>query len=167
MERTVKYETLFKFPESSDSVTNGNFLLVGNFNIPKNDLGFNYTKFQYILNFMQATESQQYNSITNSNNRKLDVVITNCEDCIVSKCDQPPVNIDAHHPALSISLNCRTPHINIFSINVADANKRFNFRKANFPVIYELIRTTDWRDIAERLGVYFIVSKYTASSVKQ
>ncbi|KAG5896928.1 hypothetical protein JTB14_028156 [Gonioctena quinquepunctata] len=102
---------------------------------------------------MQATESQQNNSITNINNRKLDLVITNCKDCIVSECDQPLVNIDAHYPALSISLNCRTPHINNFSINAADANKQFDFRKANFPVMYALIRTTDWRDVAESSDV--------------
>ncbi|KAG5898440.1 hypothetical protein JTB14_036522 [Gonioctena quinquepunctata] len=43
------YETLFEFLESSDPVTKGNFLLVGDFNIPKYDVDFNDAKLPYKL----------------------------------------------------------------------------------------------------------------------
>ncbi|KAG5866253.1 hypothetical protein JTB14_017141 [Gonioctena quinquepunctata] len=50
------YETLFDFLESSDPVTKGNFLLVGDFN--KYDVDCNDTNSQNILNFIQATGSK-------------------------------------------------------------------------------------------------------------
>ena len=79
----------------------------------------------------------------------IDLVITNL-NCEVCHSGSPLVPEDSHHPALNITFQLtvnknRDP--NSFSIN--NLQMRYNFRKANFLLLYNLLLEVDWSFLPE------------------
>lgn len=119
-----------------------NVIVLGDFNVPKFiDDNTNDSKKQTIQNFATLLNFKQYNSVTNTTGRLLDLVFANIK-CEVFHDNAPFVPEDIYHPALfvSIDLNLQV-NINFVSNNT---NKVYNFKKADFPSLYNAILNTDW-----------------------
>ena len=72
----------------------------------------------------------------------LDLVLANFK-CSVDREDEPLVAEDAYHPAIKASLIPVTSSDNMaFPSN--PESRKYNFRKANFPYLYQLISEVDW-----------------------
>ena len=134
------YQTLFECFESV-LIDDSNLLIVGDFNLPnfvshthEPDMGEN--KVQLLHNFMNL-----FNLIHNINSRILDLVLSTFH-CKISQETVPLVEIDPYHPALSISLLLDSDKPDTFPLNLS--HKKYNFHKADFPRLYELILSTDW-----------------------
>lgn len=142
--RAVDLETLFEQISSIKEIHNNNLIILGDLNIPGYlaSLVSNQSNPQIMAlnNFMNFLDLTQHNFIRNCNNRTLDLVISNC-NCSVDVCKDILVPVDSHHPALEISVNVNVDNNMSLAGNFAG---RYNFRKANFPGLYESILLTDW-----------------------
>ena len=106
-------------------------LIVGDFNVP--------TFYEDALNdsntcinqFISTLGAYQLNSILNSNQRLLDLVISNINVPIkVIREEVPLMSEDPHHPTLSISIeDVQLNHQKFLNNTTA---KHYHFRKANF-----------------------------------
>lgn len=116
----LQFDSLCSFFENvSDIILNNpsdHCLVLGDFNIPS--APWYRDGLEVLLNmsakdcdnltealhsFLTLTNLKQFNDIFNINNRILDLVISD-KDCLVSRCTEPLVNEDAHHPALVVSV---------------------------------------------------------------
>ncbi|XP_063921238.1 uncharacterized protein LOC135136039 [Zophobas morio] len=85
---------------------------------------------------------QQFNTVVNRYGRLLDLIYSNLE-CSVENAICPLVDEDFHHPALELNLNFQSGKPpSSFRMNNSVSN--YNFKKANFPLLYELITNADW-----------------------
>ncbi|XP_050312958.1 uncharacterized protein LOC126747999 [Anthonomus grandis grandis] len=138
-------ENLFECLTSLDCIFGNNICILGDFNLP-NYVNCNNSQDKHILilqNFITFLNCNQSNSIQNSNNRILDLVINNNENCIVEKSLDPLLTEDTHHPALDISLKyCHS--MNFKRKTLFNLQNAFNFKKANFPNLYDAFSKTDW-----------------------
>ena len=131
----------FECSKSFDYLNSNKVYFIGDFNIPEyiklsidNNIN-STTRTLALLVFLSFFDLAQLNNINNCNNRFLDLVIKN-RSSKVSKADDIE---DAYHPALSL---CFLSH----SIQVsAQTNKVqiYNFRKANYALLYEMILNCD------------------------
>ena len=121
----------------------GNILLLGDFNMPYYEevLVNNDRKLQALNNFCIFHDLNQYNLITNANDRTLDLVFCN-RKCEVLHDNAPLVREDTHHPALFINIELNDSCHKDFSTN--NTQKTYNFRKANFPALYKSLAEADW-----------------------
>lgn len=78
----------------------------------------------------------------NTNNRLVDLVLTNIY-CIVTHQIITVVEEDLHHPALLATQQCLSTNNNNFPNNLIPKHVPYNFRKANFGVLYILLKV-DW-----------------------
>lgn len=93
---------------------------------------------------MQSFGLYQINSVRNFNDRTLDLVFCNeCDDATLKVCADPLLQIDMHHPALEMLLDCGRTNDSIFSVNL-DSFKVFNFRRANFFALNRFLLSIDW-----------------------
>lgn len=140
------FELFFEYMEQFQFLYNGNTLIFGDFNVPRfvaNDSMD--SKKSVILNFMNIYNFNQFNNITNYLDRILDLVISD-NFCVISHDNDPLVPEDSHHPALDINIKVKTPFSN-FKTNIN--TKVYNFRKADFPSLYNALLETNWDPIVE------------------
>ena len=97
-----------------------------------------------LINFTNLFSLEQHNNISNAFNNTPDLVFVNFQ-CEVSKELLLLVPEDDYHPALSISLSLTQTNDHTFPVNLALC--RYNFRKANFPQLYDMILNAGWSDI--------------------
>ena len=156
MLRSTDY--FFEYLYSLEFLNKGDTLLLGDFNIP------GYADFYYtherqdnyinnLMNFLNLSGLNQYNFVKNTDERLLDLVIFN-RTCTVSQSEVVITRTDKCHPALSISFH----YNDIINLNRSIPKKKYdlyNFRKANFPVMYDMFLNIDWsfversRDVEE------------------
>lgn len=113
------FETLC---QQSIKYPHDNFLIIGDFNIPTaqwlpsdhsgicnltNNLSNNLL-LNSLREFISFTAWLQYNNIYNYNNKLLDLLFCSIK-CNVSKCIDPLVNEDSHHPALVATVSVPRP----------------------------------------------------------
>nr|CAI5835906.1 unnamed protein product [Callosobruchus analis] len=141
------YEILFDtLLASSFLFGNNHILIVGDFNLMNYAnymiTGDSDTKIQMLNSFVQIVNVKQFNNVYNKSNRILDLVFHN-SDCVVSKSLNSFVKEDSHHPALDIhcKLGIAVNHKDNFPVMY---NNCYNFKKANFTLMYDLILGTDW-----------------------
>lgn len=79
-------------------------LLTGDFNTPSNDVNLRGFKARYVLNFLEASNANQFSYINNVNNHELDLVISNVDNCNISEFDKVFDNIYVHNPDLLVEL---------------------------------------------------------------
>nr|CAH7760257.1 unnamed protein product [Callosobruchus chinensis] len=132
--------------ETNIKIKHVNVVFAGDFNIPLYGSDENDSKHRLINNFAELFELRQYNSIPNHNNRYLDLVFTNTT-CQMDRSDIPLVNEDRHHPALQFMIDIKTPKLKKFTPKHQDFV--YNFRKANYARMYEIISTVDWNDVLQ------------------
>lgn len=143
---SLEYEKLFDFLSTLPCVQNNDVLLLGDFNIPKyaSYLADSLPdgKMLALNNFLNMLNLQQLNFVYNIDNKLLDLIICN-KKCTVEKSVDVLTREDNYHPALCILLGdsyCSNTK-NKFPSN---ANNNYNFRKANFQMLYDMLQNEDW-----------------------
>nr|CAI5841635.1 unnamed protein product [Callosobruchus analis] len=109
--------------------------MLGDFNIPNyvnnNNSGPKTFTFNSFLDFVGL---QQHNSVLNSFNRLLDLVLSN-QLVDVTRDDIPMINEDEYHPALNARIFVKKDKAN--SVTTSDnLINTYNFRKADFVQLY-------------------------------
>lgn len=138
------YEMLFDNFISFNSIYESNLIIIGDFNIPNylysldNNIQCSYVS--TVANFCNFFNLSQYNYIPNVNNRILDFALSNIP-CRITNALDILIPEDVHHPALNIDLQHSSTRPQSFPIA---NNNEFNFRKANFPLLYETLQNTEW-----------------------
>ncbi|XP_045463755.1 uncharacterized protein LOC123673311 [Harmonia axyridis] len=120
-------------------------LFVGDFNAPLYSSGHNTDDRSITVStFSEILELKQFNDIVNCNSRMLDLVLTNLYL-------SPPenaaglVDVDPYHPPLLIYFGVKSPRPHNFGVH--DSHKEFNFKKADFRMMYEMIGAQDWSGV--------------------
>lgn len=119
-------------------------LVLGDFNQPIS--GVNYKLelgnaiCRQLLFFMETYNLNLLNNVSNSLGKTLDLVLTDIVGLTVEEDCCPVVNIDKHHPPLSITFNSSVTNYNSVDNNF----NLFNFKRADFFQLYVLLRDTDW-----------------------
>nr|CAI5820070.1 unnamed protein product [Callosobruchus analis] len=78
--------------------------------------------------------------------------------CTVEPDENPLVPIDIHHPALIVRiLEIQQVHLP-FEANLNQ--KSYNYKKANYPALYEAIDETNWSFLSEYDDVNVVVGRF-------
>lgn len=134
----------FEHFESLYHLYDTKMLMVGDFNLPNLYDNSNDHRVELFKNFSDLFALRQLNNIKNINNRILDLILSNIT-CTVSRESIPLVPEDEHHPSLNISFYLSIDKKHCFPVNLSQF--KYNFRKANFPLLYDHILKTDWADL--------------------
>ena len=124
-------------------------LILGDFNVPEFSLGISNQFTASLNNFLQFNILSQFNTIQNTRQRILDLVLSNLK-CQVDSADFDLVDADDHHPSLSILTVLETP-LREFPLN--DMTNQFNFKKADFRLLYDLLGSTNWDFLEANIDV--------------
>lgn len=94
----------------------------------------------------------------NTNNVLLDLVIVSphLQDCKVEIDDDPLLALDKHHPALSLNFECSYEWVECEQIRTI----KFNFKKANFNLMYRLIQNQDWKTVYDCCDINVVISEF-------
>nr|CAI5848914.1 unnamed protein product [Callosobruchus analis] len=95
---------------------------------------------------MEVSGLKQYNNVRNTNNRLLDLILSNI-NCHVQRDSSSLVKEDRHHPSLTLQFSIAAHTIHNFKSN--HELRMFNFRKANFPLMYHLVSQMEWDNVIE------------------
>ena len=130
-----------------ESFLNRNIIIMGDFNAPLfgTDQVANDSKSAAIARLMEMMNMGQFNKIPNANGRYLDLIFSNVS-CIVSLDDNEISIIDKHHPPLRCEVECTLNSSKQFK-KCINSQKSFNFRKANFPLLYESMYNADFSEM--------------------
>lgn len=136
------FRIFIEYFEQMDCCRGENVLILGDFNLPhfNNPEAYN-SQCRLMSGLIDFLDLKQYNSITNILGRLLDLVLTNIE-CEVSRDYAPMIKEDLYHPALYLNLRLNTNCLTAFPNN--PSKKTYNFRKANFPDLYNALLNVDW-----------------------
>ena len=128
-----------------------NIIIVGDFNLPS----FNWQDCTSTDNsllvhdficFLHLHKFNQFNTIVNFMNRILDLLLVKLDRYNVSV-TQPLIPIsseDNYHPALLITLNRSAKILNCKYESFDPIMHSYNFKKANFNLLYTLLILVDW-----------------------
>lgn len=162
------YMLLFRIIEQYCSRYN-NVLVLGDFNLFSCPLSIsNY--YEYFISYCGFT---QRNKIGNCQNRQLDLVLSSyTEDdiVIVRESGAPLVPIDAYHPPLTVDVRMRlrsSPRLS-HALEVSQASTRtprptrWNFNKADYLLLYDMIANIDWTylyelELEDSIGYFYDV----------
>jgi Reverse transcriptase (RNA-dependent DNA polymerase) len=162
----AEFENLFETLELADFLHNHKVLILGDFNITEYASSLSSsqvtTKLFILNNFVGLLDLAQNNFIFNDYDKLLDLVYSNFS-CNVLRSLDPVVAEDKHHPSLEIEceLTNKSNNSNLGSSYV----DCYNFRRANIPVLYDMISNIDWTFLdsfsdAEDACVYFYGKLY-------
>nr|CAH7715791.1 unnamed protein product [Callosobruchus chinensis] len=135
---TDNFDSFFDMLGNLEYLYSKNLIIMGDFNCAayiENKLEDRRTSI--ITNWICLSGLNQHSSIRNSYGKLLDLVISNVDLNVIREV-VPFVNEDVHHPALSILLN--KFHIKDSQFSTNTQHVRYNFRKANFPALYNACR---------------------------
>lgn len=138
------YETIFEILSSIEFLSNSNFIILGDFNLREYaayvQQGLSCNRLQPFLNFVNFMDITQHNYVYNSENKLLDLILSNTT-CTVEHAQNILVREIPIHPALvcfykyaSKSKKNKHTEMNIF----------YNFRKANFIGLYDHLCEINW-----------------------
>ncbi|CAH2207777.1 jg26218, partial [Pararge aegeria aegeria] len=132
------------------------FLLIGDFNTPAvtwilnsdasgltPSLSQDNNKTHLLLDMLDTCGLYQFNHVLNSNNRSLDLVISNLKAVHIQE-SYALSHVDKHHPALDIELN-----LSVTSATGMRHNKpqKYNFYKCNYENVKKDLRNVNWENI--------------------
>lgn len=147
------YESFFQSLENRFFI-NDRVMIIGDFNLPlitNSQFNFGSGGELYLIfkNFLQFYNFHLFNDIVNSNNKTLDLVISNLSSIKVVRLDDFLVPIDNHHPVLSVGLS-----VSKGKWRVAPPNEvNYNFSKVNFHQLYVSFREASWDRVMEMSNV--------------
>lgn len=137
----AEFELFFDLLNKITQIHSDHVILLGDFNTPSFATNEN-NNFSTILNNFQSFHNfSQHNSCLNEYGGTLDLVFSNV-NCSVFKSDSPLVHEDKYHPSLEILVVTATSSFSNFQMN--SQPESFNFKKANFPLMYEMLTNVDW-----------------------
>lgn len=143
-----EYDTIYETVSNLSFIFNSKCLLLGDINISdlyryclNKESALNLTnKLRNFINFCDFLGFTQYNSIPNRDGHILDVILSNMEMKVTKELDVLTVE-DSLHPTLNVTFFINTK----MDKNLTSINKhKYNFKKANFEMLYEKFRETDW-----------------------
>lgn len=150
----VKSEVLGSFLVNTGAVIsqnqNYNFMLVGDFNLPnikwsevpglKNLQPYSSSTLDSsFIDFCNENALQQFNHVLNTNQRLLDLILSNNLDLSISVSHNPISVVDPHHPPLNIMVSVKK-----IEIVEEKINERFNFYKADYVNIIQDLNKVSW-----------------------
>lgn len=146
------YQSLFDFFSTFKPIQSKNVMFIGDLNITSSPV-------KTILNdFLSLCNLTQFNTFLNCYDNLLDLVIANFE-CLVSRESVPLVPEDKPHPSVSISFSLEHGSYSTdFPYNAC--NKNYNFKRANFPLLYQLLSQTNWNFLLNSTDVSLAVSLF-------
>ncbi|KAG5872061.1 hypothetical protein JTB14_028668 [Gonioctena quinquepunctata] len=115
-------------------------------NIPASNFDYDDEKVLYMNIDCSFMNIQQHNTVLNENSGLLDSIISNLQ-CTVTRDGCPLLKEDGHHPALNFECTINVTELNNFSFK--SQCPKYNFRLANFSVLYNMISNVDWSVIDE------------------
>lgn len=139
-----------------------NILIVGDFNIEKiTNSNFlradtNDKRLSVLKNNLSLFNLESFNNVCNSHSKTLDLVLSNYRNVIVEKDLDPLIKEDLYHPALAIAFTCEQNTVN----DANNTEKMYNFKHANFELLYRKIRNTNWSFIDNEHDVNSAVEKF-------
>lgn len=147
--------------------SNDKFLIIGDFNladyikqINDREIVSSIKKVNFLISTMNLGGLSQFNSIRNSHNGILDLVLSNFNINVSNGLDESIVSADNYHPPLLIDL------LNFHQrTNVANSSY-LNFYSANYEIINEKINAIDWISILNVEDVNICLSIFY-DSIKQ
>lgn len=122
-------------------------IVLGDFNLPGLVSGVvNEQKCEF-YSFLAFSNLVQVNNVRNANNVLLDLVIVSSsfQNCRVVTDDDPLLPVDQHHPALSISFDRECEWTECEQVQTT----KFNFKKANYRLMYNMFQNVDWYELYE------------------
>lgn len=139
------YMTWFcRVENNSANVGNTALLILGDLNLNSASLDVN----NYMNYFLTFCNLADYNDIVNDKGSKLDIVlVSECVGAVrvCTACEGLVERADVYHPPLDISMTfdyaVRAEPIEPSNIN---STTDWNFNKANFPMLYEMITDLNW-----------------------
>ena len=145
----ASYDTLFRcfYDLTYLNEPNSKVIIVGDFNLADYIKYSNksFSNFPPLIaslyNFMNFFDLNQFNFVPNHNNRILDLILSNVH-LIASKSLDPLLPTDPHHPPLDIQLDASSLVGKRNRITIT--NTMYNFKRANFALLYEKILEVDW-----------------------
>lgn len=145
----AQYESLFDALGSIRDIYCSDVLILGDFNLTNYAAERLLTSpsggLKSLNNFLQLSNFQQCNLITNHNDRILDFVICSVE-CIVERAVDTLIDEDSHHPALVAIMPLSSPRLKRTE-HGTHGSFSWNFRKGNFVLLYQLLSEVDWRTL--------------------
>lgn len=147
---TIKDYELFFDEFSNFCIQFSDVLVMGDFNLPGYNGNSSDARTRHLNlfnNFLSFTGFVQTNFISNINDRVLDIILNNSSSfsSLVGR-GGPLLREDFHHPALSITLKY-TDKQNIKKCLGGKKHFSYNFRKANYLLLYEEISKVDWTSL--------------------
>ena len=139
------YEQFLEALSLHNCTQSKNLIILGDFNAPFFNKNTNDLKHNLLNNFSIMFNLQQYNNIKNINGGTLDLVYSNVK-CSVVEEDLPLSKVDTYHPPLRIAVMSSTDGFKQFDLCKSPI-KYFNFRKANFYLLYNQILNADWSQV--------------------
>ncbi|XP_055605325.1 uncharacterized protein LOC129753526 [Uranotaenia lowii] len=115
-----------------------------------------------LIDRMSTLNLVQINSVSNENKRTLDLVLVDrhkVKNFITTTAAEGLVPIDKHHPPLVTSVEIRCFQSFCEPIEAPS----LNFRKANFTLLNELLRSVDWSDLAEAGSIDDAVAHFSST----
>lgn len=143
----VIYENFYeKIEKNIANKNNSEMIVLGDLNMPGyvNELSCNGVVNSFRA-FLAFNNLGQYNQIRNANNVILDVVVASFESISVDNAKEILLPMDGHHPCLSVSLLTQTA---LKQCKLLPTTK-FNFKKANFLLMYNLFKSQNWQFLAD------------------
>ena len=140
---SVFFELFSSLQYLNEGVTS---VLVGDFNVPSFCATGSTRENVTLNNFSGFHNMSQCNSVANNVGRLLDLVFCNSV-CTVGGCADPIVSEDLYHPTLEVSLSIATDRRHRFSPD--DQMHSYNFKRADFPLLYDLFQSADWSFVEE------------------
>lgn len=135
------FALFFEMFSSLDYVFEDKIIILGDFNVPAFASPTAGDRFSGLLrDSLNLLNADQYNEVLNCHGRRLDLVFST-QECNVTRCYDPLVEEDAHHPSLLVSFPITRP---LSPLRDCMVDRVFNFRKADFPLLYESLRLIDW-----------------------
>lgn len=137
----ITLETLMEYFVALHLFTK-NVIILGDFNIPSYSSNVDTDALNVTLNnYCDILNVKQLNQVYNVNGKLLDLVFANFK-CEVNHDELPLVKEDDYHPALNICIDLKVAKQGNFPPN--REFKSYNFKKANFPELYNVLSSVDW-----------------------
>lgn len=141
------YAYYWESMEKLETITNSNIVIMGDFNLYEvNGPDYDFTEGSKIsklmCKYMNMYNLRSVNGIVNNTGRTLDLVLTSL-DCSVTEDEIPITRVDQlYHPPLNIELDFVRSSKSSVASNMF--RYQYNFKKANFNLIYEKLANMDW-----------------------
>ena len=157
-----EFMLLFECIETLKFIYGNNLVIMGDFNVPNFfNQNINDQKVEILNNFSNLLGIDQFNDVVSEYNSVLDLVFSNV-NCRINREQIPLVNEDRHHPSLNISLSCKGNIIcnsaQNFPVNLTQI--KYNFRKANFPLLYDTMLKVNWESLYSINGINEACSQF-------